>query len=307
MALARAAGVFEALGEPARRRILELLADGEQPVGPLVAALQPLTPISQPAVSQHLKVLLDAGLVSVRAAGTRRLYALDTQGLDAARAWLDRLVDPLAPFAQPLDALATEVARGRRAGQGRPSAGEGTGNARACPALARTGDIPLVLVPDLTQLVHRPRGRMRLAVDRQLAVHLPGPAGPVREYCRSQHVLTLDSDKPATARLAGHFRSQPNGADRLSCPPDFLRPRRTGTGIHLPILQIPARRVLGLIAIQATTIRHVRGELLAARPGRRRRDRRAPGRHPRGRTRPDTRAADPGLGTPCSSDPAVTP
>jgi DNA-binding transcriptional ArsR family regulator len=108
-------GVFEALGEPVRRLILELLAAGEQPVGPLVAALQSRMPISQPAVSQHLKVLLEANLVSVRAAGTRRLYALDQAGIDAAQAWLARLADPLAPFEQPLDALATEVARGRRA------------------------------------------------------------------------------------------------------------------------------------------------------------------------------------------------
>jgi DNA-binding transcriptional ArsR family regulator len=108
-------GVFEALGEPVRRAILELLAAGEQPVGPLVVALRSRTPISQPAVSQHLKVLLEANLVSVRAAGTRRLYALDHAGVDAAQAWLARLADPLAPFAQPLDALATEVARGRRA------------------------------------------------------------------------------------------------------------------------------------------------------------------------------------------------
>ena len=107
-------GVFEALGEPVRRAILELLAAGEQPVGPLVAALRSRMPISQPAVSQHLKVLLEAGLVSVRASGTRRLYALDQAGLDAARAWLAELADPLGPFAQPLDALATEVARGRR-------------------------------------------------------------------------------------------------------------------------------------------------------------------------------------------------
>jgi DNA-binding transcriptional ArsR family regulator len=108
-------GVFEALGEPVRRAILELLAAGEQPVGPLVAALQSQVPISQPAVSQHLKVLLEANLVSVRAAGTRRLYALDQAGVDAAQAWLTRLAGPLGPFAQPLDALATEVARGRRA------------------------------------------------------------------------------------------------------------------------------------------------------------------------------------------------
>src|SRR5487761_52033 len=108
-------GVFDALGEPVRRLILELLAAGEQPVGPLVTALRSRMPISQPAVSQHLKVLLEAGLVSVRASGTRRLYALDQAGLDAARAWLAGLTDPLGPFAQPLDALATEVARGRMA------------------------------------------------------------------------------------------------------------------------------------------------------------------------------------------------
>jgi DNA-binding transcriptional ArsR family regulator len=108
-------GVFEALGEPVRRLILELLAAGEQPVGPLVTALQSRMPISQPAVSQHLKVLLESNLVSVRASGTRRLYALDQAGLDAAQAWLAGLADPLVPFAQPLDALATEVARGRRA------------------------------------------------------------------------------------------------------------------------------------------------------------------------------------------------
>jgi len=114
-------GVFEALGDPVRRLILELLAAGEQTTGSLVAQVQSRTAISQPAVSQHLKVLREAGLVSVRASGTRRVYALDQAGLGAARAWLDRLADPLAPFAQPLDALATELARGRRArrsGQG---------------------------------------------------------------------------------------------------------------------------------------------------------------------------------------------
>jgi DNA-binding transcriptional ArsR family regulator len=107
-------GVFEALGDPVRRLIVELLAAGEQPAGSLVAALRSRMTISQPAVSQHLKVLRAAGLVSVRAAGTRRIYALDQAGLDAARAWLTRLADPLGPFAQPLDALATELARGRR-------------------------------------------------------------------------------------------------------------------------------------------------------------------------------------------------
>ena len=110
-------GAFEALGDPTRRQILELLAGGEQTVSTVVAAL----PISQPAVSQHLKVLRDAGLVSARAEGTRRLYALDEAGIEAARAWLAGLGDPLAPFAQPLDALETEVARGRRS-RGRSSA-----------------------------------------------------------------------------------------------------------------------------------------------------------------------------------------
>jgi DNA-binding transcriptional ArsR family regulator len=107
-------GVFAALGDPVRRLILERLAVGEQPTGTLVTALQSLMPISQPAVSQHLKVLREAGLVSVRATGTRRIYALDQTGVDTARAWLARLGDPLAPFTQPLDALATELARGRR-------------------------------------------------------------------------------------------------------------------------------------------------------------------------------------------------
>jgi DNA-binding transcriptional ArsR family regulator len=107
-------GIFEALGEPVRRRILELLAAGEQPVGTVVAALQARAPISQPAVSQHLKALREAGLVTVRAEGTRRLYAVDEAGLEVAQAWLARVADPLHHFAQPLDALATEVARGRR-------------------------------------------------------------------------------------------------------------------------------------------------------------------------------------------------
>ncbi|MFM2078515.1 MAG: hypothetical protein RJA49_2405 [Actinomycetota bacterium] len=70
--------------------------------------------MSQPAVSQHLKVLREAQLVAARAEGTRRMYALDPRGAAAARTWLDHLTDPLAAFAQPLDALATEVARGRR-------------------------------------------------------------------------------------------------------------------------------------------------------------------------------------------------
>ncbi|GAB4588767.1 ArsR/SmtB family transcription factor [Nocardia sp. IFM 10818] len=107
--------IFEALGDPVRRYVLELLVGEEQPASAIVAAVQGHTRISQPGVSQHLKVLRDAGLVSVRAEGTRRFYALDAASLAAAQAWLAHLTDPLHRFAQPLDALATEVARGKRA------------------------------------------------------------------------------------------------------------------------------------------------------------------------------------------------
>ena len=122
-------GIFEALGDETRRLILELLTAGEQPAGAVVGALQARAPISQPTVSQHLRVLREAGLVTVRAEGTRRYYSVDPAGLRAALQWLGsvaRAADPLEPFAQPLDALATEVARGRRARRG-GEAGEGDG------------------------------------------------------------------------------------------------------------------------------------------------------------------------------------
>ncbi|GAB7189414.1 hypothetical protein NUM3379_01200 [Kineococcus sp. NUM-3379] len=121
---------LDALGEPTRRRILRVLAAGERPVRDVVAALR-AAPVSQPAVSQHLGVLLRAGLVTVRAEGTRRLYALDPAGLDAARAWLHELTDPLAGLGQPLDALATEVARGRRARRADPASRPGGHGARS--------------------------------------------------------------------------------------------------------------------------------------------------------------------------------
>ncbi len=106
---------FAALGDPVRRRILLLLTTGEQSVSALVEGLRPEIRISQPAVSQHLKVLREAGLVTQRAEGTRRLHAINPAGVEAARAWLAGLLDPAVVFAQPLDALETEVARGRRA------------------------------------------------------------------------------------------------------------------------------------------------------------------------------------------------
>ncbi|MEV0244949.1 metalloregulator ArsR/SmtB family transcription factor [Nocardia sp. NPDC050712] len=108
------ATIFEALGDPIRRHILELVATGEHPAGAIVSALRTHTPISQPAVSQHLKVLREANLLQVRPEGTRRLYTLDPTGLALAQSWLTTLTDPLHHLANPLDALATEIARGKR-------------------------------------------------------------------------------------------------------------------------------------------------------------------------------------------------
>ncbi|MET7772653.1 metalloregulator ArsR/SmtB family transcription factor [Nocardia sp. NPDC005366] len=130
-----AAKIFEALGDPIRRGILELVASGEMPAGAVVDAVRAYSPISQPAVSQHLKVLRDAGLVTVRAEGTRRIYAIDPAGVEVARTWLARLSHPIEQFAQPLDALATELARGKRAarqaeGDREATSAEGAGRSR---------------------------------------------------------------------------------------------------------------------------------------------------------------------------------
>ena len=78
--------ILTALGDPTRQAILDLLLDGPQPVGELAARL----PVSRPAVSQHLKVLKEAGLVIDEASGTRRLYRLDPRGLGALRTYVDR-------------------------------------------------------------------------------------------------------------------------------------------------------------------------------------------------------------------------
>ncbi|RKN47907.1 ArsR/SmtB family transcription factor [Micromonospora endolithica] len=102
---------FDVLGDPVRRRILELLADGEMTAGALADVVRAEFGISQPAVSQHLKVLRDNGFATVRAAGTRRLYAVDARPLREVDQWLDhfRLF-----WTNPLQALVTELARGRR-------------------------------------------------------------------------------------------------------------------------------------------------------------------------------------------------
>jgi DNA-binding transcriptional ArsR family regulator len=103
---------FDVLGDPVRRRILELLADGERAAGEVGAVVQEEFGISQPAVSQHLRVLRENGFTSVRAEGTRRLYAVDPAPLREVDAWLERY---RGFWTQRLDALGTELARGRRA------------------------------------------------------------------------------------------------------------------------------------------------------------------------------------------------
>ena len=79
--------IITALAEPARQDIYERLATRPQAVGELAAQL----PISRPAVSQHLKILKEAGLVIETPVGTRRIYRLDPRGLAAMRDWLDQL------------------------------------------------------------------------------------------------------------------------------------------------------------------------------------------------------------------------
>ncbi|MCO5973985.1 ArsR/SmtB family transcription factor [Actinoallomurus soli] len=102
---------FDVLGDPVRRRILELLADGEMTSGAVCAVIRAEFGISQPAVSQHLKVLRDSGFATVRPDGARRLYAVNSGPLQEVDAWLDRFRRYWTP---PLEALATELARGRR-------------------------------------------------------------------------------------------------------------------------------------------------------------------------------------------------
>lgn len=102
---------FDVLGDPVRRRILELLADGEMTAGAIGAEIQAEFAISQPAVSQHLKVLRENGFTTVRPEGQRRLYAVDGTALRDVDEWLEAFRRFWTPH---LDALATEIARGKR-------------------------------------------------------------------------------------------------------------------------------------------------------------------------------------------------
>ena len=106
---------FDVLGDPVRRRILELLADAERSAGEVGAVVQKEFGISQPGVSQHLRVLRENGFTTVRAEGTRRLYAVDPTPLREIDRWLDRY---RGFWSQRMDALDTELARGRRERRG---------------------------------------------------------------------------------------------------------------------------------------------------------------------------------------------
>jgi DNA-binding transcriptional ArsR family regulator len=102
---------LDVLGDPVRRRILELIADGEEPAGSIAEVVCEEFGISQPAVSQHLRVLRENGFATVRPEGTRRLYAVDPNGPREASEWLS----PFEHFWRgPLAALGTELARGKR-------------------------------------------------------------------------------------------------------------------------------------------------------------------------------------------------
>ncbi|RBM19041.1 helix-turn-helix transcriptional regulator [Streptomyces sp. PT12] len=102
---------FDVLGDPVRRRILEVLAEGERPAGDIVGVVRAEFGISQPAVSQHLKVLRESGFTTVQAEGTRRLYAVAPERFAEVDRWLDRFG---RFWNQRLDALGTELARGKR-------------------------------------------------------------------------------------------------------------------------------------------------------------------------------------------------
>ena len=102
---------FDVLGDPVRRRILELLAEGERTAGAVVETIQREFGITQAAVSQHLRVLRESGFANVRPEGTRRFYSVGADALLDVDRWLDQF----RGFWEPkLDALGTEVARGKR-------------------------------------------------------------------------------------------------------------------------------------------------------------------------------------------------
>jgi len=102
---------FDVLGDPVRRRILELLAADELTSGAITGVVQEEFGISQPAVSQHLRVLRDSGFATVRPEGTRRLYAVDPEPFRELDEWMGTF---RSFWEQRFDSLETELARGKR-------------------------------------------------------------------------------------------------------------------------------------------------------------------------------------------------
>lgn len=102
---------FDVLGDPVRRRILELIAEGELASGEVVLVIQREFGITQAAVSQHLRTLRESGFATVRVDGARRLYSVDTTPMRQVDDWLEQF---RRIWERRFDALATEIARGKR-------------------------------------------------------------------------------------------------------------------------------------------------------------------------------------------------
>lgn len=105
---------FDVLSDPVRRRALELISQRECASGEIVKVVEAEFGISQSAVSQHLRILRDSGFAKVRRDGAKRRYEIDPAGFDDVDAWLDRL---RRFWSSKLEALATEMERGKRSGK----------------------------------------------------------------------------------------------------------------------------------------------------------------------------------------------
>lgn len=106
---------FDVLSDPVRRRTLVLIAQREHASGEIVEVVEAEFGISQSAVSQHLRILRDAGFAEVRKEGAKRWYSIDPSGFDEVEAWLGQLRHY---WSSKMEALATEVERGKRSGKG---------------------------------------------------------------------------------------------------------------------------------------------------------------------------------------------
>ena len=213
-------------GDPVRRRILELLADGEQTSGAITAVIRAEFGISQPAVSQHLRVLRENGFALVRAEGARRLYAVEPEPLREVDVWLERF---RGFWSQHLDALATELARGkreRRAANARFGGHQHTNHRRPRP---RRGG-PMIDIASQLEAIHR-------QVERQLPADGSGelvsvllrrsydaPTGDVWDaLTQPDRIKRWFMPISGELRAGGSFQLEGNaGGDILTCEPPRL-------------------------------------------------------------------------------------